>query len=482
MRTGFTQDPSTTTPERLIRPYNFSRIAHEFPKINPNNKEGRLLIEYENQFSLSSRAPIAEFYRKSRQDQELVAPLFHLLNNLSNIIETRRESAEVLRDDVAACNLRDIFWAENMARQLMRRQFGILNSSCNSRIDVTSLLARKQAQGDVKDNENLEHFKFETVRTIILNVKRSVKRAYEKSFEGGRLIRNVTESNWKNGPFPTRNINLDEMDSQKCSMDDVVVVRNNSAWYLLTAITNYGVANFIPNNSREFIHEYVREDFSTSLSAMHPTYGAREPAWELSTTVLTRGYFGREGTGARQGSIGLQAGDFYSPLGGVFRRNAPAVDRANDAITASNVAILSLPMLMTVIPSSLVTDMTVFGMLLYAMATDIIGVLPFLIKGFELINASRERSEVVSYHLGDERLGLVRVFAVKCEGVVRFQSVGVAFVGVAFCAMVFGVCLEVFAWRVMKKRAQKKIDVEGDDYRISFASYDGDKTNNIIHV
>lgn len=86
----------------------------------------------------------------------------------------------------------------------------------------------------------------------------------------------------------------------------------------------------------------------------------------------------------------------------------------------------------------------------FVIATDVIDVVPFLIRGLEVINTTRSISEIASFHLGNLSLRVLRGFTARCEGVTQFRSVSLSFLVVSVCAGAFGVWWEVFARRVVK--------------------------------
>lgn len=343
----------------------------------------------------------------------------------------------------------------------MRRQFGLLNNSCNARIDISKVPLESTNLTEHETN----HLSFHAVETVLKRAKTSMKLAYDYAFERGEFPKEL-DLTWWNGTFEIRRALLPVIDSQICSMNNLAALKYQGDWYISTGVSNYEADFFVTNFSRQFMHEYVNENFSRSLQGVQPKLEDTK-RFVQATTVVTGKYFGREGAEyiLRQG--GFSPFDYYSPLGGVFRQNSAAIELANDAITVSNVAILALPMVMALIPAAFFTDIQVFALCMFTIATDVIGVLPFFIKGVEMIYATRSRSDVVSYHLGNETLGLVRVFAVKCEGVPKFRWLGVTFVIVAICTMMLGVGLEIFAWRAMKRRRkegkQGPFYVGGDD-------------------
>jgi len=90
-------------------------------------------------------------------------------------------------------------------------------------------------------------------------------------------------------------------------------------------------------------------------------------------------------------------------------------------------------------------------MVIYGIASNVLTVLPMVIKGIELIAISRQRFRAVVVEMGDTRDGVEMTLPAEmsiatCRTVKRASS-GFTFVGVALCAMAVGLSLEVLTWR-----------------------------------
>lgn len=129
-----------------------------------------------------------------------------------------------------------------------------------------------------------------------------------------------------------------------------------------------------------------------------------------------------------------------------------------DSDTASNIAILLLPVGLALLPLSLFQDVGTGVTLLYVLFTDIISVLPVAIKGVELIElAAHEHNARTAYVYGSYKSQVVAtemwVSSCKLKDFVRIR--GIALLTVAFTSMIVGLILEF----VVRHRLEKYKEV-----------------------
>ncbi len=139
-------------------------------------------------------------------------------------------------------------------------------------------------------------------------------------------------------------------------------------------------------------------------------------------------------------------------------------DSIHDGITASNIAILTFPALLALIPISSfefpALEDKLNRVLLYSAATDLVATLPLFIKGVELlVLATRRHTRCKAWTMGVEGDGVavIEMWCADCVHHLFFQKCGTVFIVIALVFMVLGIVLETltFLW-VRRKRWHKK--------------------------
>ncbi len=127
-------------------------------------------------------------------------------------------------------------------------------------------------------------------------------------------------------------------------------------------------------------------------------------------------------------------------------------DKAKDSLTPSNIALLALPLVLSLVPVALIADVDSTGIFVYTVFTDVLTAVPFIIKGFELMSISSRGTEVeqtwVQGGTGDTILFLEMTWT-KCT--IQARAVGIVFVSIGFSFLVFGIVAEIVALRFRRK-------------------------------
>lgn len=353
-----------------------------------------------------------------------------MLTSITNTIDHRN----LPYGSFLACNLRYGDWSRQAGKTVQRLQLGELDTPCSSQLDVNMAVQSGELPLSVLQNS------MQTIRTANQAIYDAMKHI---SVPDPSLFGN---NSWNSPPVKTGDWSGIEKQSQTCDLSYVRAFRVNSTFYIHASITNHPLLTFVEDYERHTIEEYVSQYYNMSLNLKQERYPSRDI--ENTTTLLTRW-------------SGAVANRFLNPvetadnpaLVGALRLNEKAIDQAEDALTVSNIAILALPMVMSLIPLAFLADMNACGYLWYIIFTDIFSALPFLIKGIELIkSADVKHTEVFAYHAGSPVLSQVDVWAVKCQGEERFRSLGIAFIIAAAFSTVLGIGLELYAGHHMMKR------------------------------
>ena len=138
-----------------------------------------------------------------------------------------------------------------------------------------------------------------------------------------------------------------------------------------------------------------------------------------------------------------------------FRDRKSHLSNVVDELSPSNIAILSLPLLMAIPPISLLEQFSSMATAWYVFATDILATLPLLIKGIELVIA-HPRSTVRMYStlsMIGSKYGVYERWYLECrppEGVTgRF---GIVLISIALWFMIASSFCEFAFWRALQYR------------------------------
>jgi hypothetical protein len=233
---------------------------------------------------------------------------------------------------------------------------------------------------------------------------------------------------------------------------------SDAQWYLISGLSNGPIEVTMPDGQRQYLVEYVgvarRKTGSGSKSVhfvdplaqrLRPKGNLGMPRAPFSTS------FERWG-----GSVGLSAvynmvlEEVPALIGALDMSNSDA-SQAIDALTASNLAILGLPLLSNLVPVSALTTVPLHytTVLFYVLMSDVLTSVPWLIKGLELVTVGRRSYEASdAWFTGDkaEMMVVAELWGCQCELVsVERSGLIIIFIGVTLLAI--GLVLEFFAWR-----------------------------------
>ena len=142
-------------------------------------------------------------------------------------------------------------------------------------------------------------------------------------------------------------------------------------------------------------------------------------------------------------------------LKSVIDSSTVAKELVQDSGAASNIAILMLPALLSLVPLGLFQDFGLVAGILYAIATDVISVLPILIKGFELlITGNSTFYSMISKIYGvfeEDELGWAQTWTAKCTIQPHIRIKGIVFVTIGFSSMFIGIFLELLTIHLTRK-------------------------------
>lgn len=396
-------------------------------------------------YSVSTDSPFARVIRRDVEGDRKLGRAFKLLDDLSAEAVRRRTE-----HDVGACNVPlSVRWTARARNRMSIFQIGFINQECFTRVDISKAIADKQIPSGYSGN----------VRDIVRDAQDVIENAT-------RRLQFYRDGNWSDPDAPYGfNTRPYTYERQICLADTLFAYRVNGSWYVRASATNHPRFQNMPDLQRHFLNEFVPRNGTASLQMVHTS--RKTGKLELATT-LTSAWSGH--------GLSIETLEFDQldmPLFMAYKENLVEVDIAADAVTPSNVAILALPMVMSLIPVAFVADLNTLGMFAYILVTDVFSTTPFLIKGAELVRSSTQRkTTMMYYHGGNETLGNSQVYIIDCRAEGVFRNTGIVFIAIALSSMVLGLLLELCARRVMRKRRSSALNGSSVNGPFGRAVYD----------
>lgn len=379
---------------------------------------------------LSTESPVTANLRANASLRNAVDPLHAIIRTLGGAIDKRVSSVSPL-----ACNLRAVPWLLAARALFNATALGPLDNTCSTHISVSPAVLSGELSASAVSN----------AAAVIHKASDAFAVATGKFVGSFDMWGEDVE--WPRGSFAVHGWDI-KRGGQRCAVEAAGAFRVSSEWYIRAAVTNQAVDGFVADGQRVFVEEFVRQNLKPALQLQREKWG-EEGTLLNGTTMLTL-----TGGKAEFGSVPMGV-DENPAIKEALRLNEGAVDQAQDAITPSNIAILALPMAMSLIPVAFVADLNTCATLLYILLTDILSCLPFLIKGVELVHTgSARRGETVAYHIGTPALGLLEVWSASCHGDSSFRVLGLTFICVAVLAI--GLLFEIVAAHVMRNRRRRR--------------------------
>lgn len=403
-------------------------LKQEFPIHQENQKNIR--------FVLSETALTAKVLERNLTLQKRIRPMVSLLRGVVKAIDSRRD-----HNDIRKCNLELIIpnWVYTARLNARFFQIGDLSRSCYSQLHgreavKENLLTNAQVKDSMKD------------------IGSGVQALYEASKNAVDGSTYMDSKQWRR-TFPLRNWRNQDLPEQ-CQLETFSAYRIRNDVYIRAAVTNHDVDEYVQDGDRQFVMEWVKQDYSTSLRMVQPKL--REKCLVNGSTILWK-----RGARAWLSWHGEMKEDSNPAIQEVLRSNQIEIELAEDAVAPSNIALLALPLVMSFIPVAFLAELNTCGVLWYIVFTDIISAVPLLIKGIELVGTTNSRQELVAYYAGDKNLADVQVWVAKCSGTNRFRNIGMSFIVIASASIIVGMVLEVCGMIYMRSKSQEGKPVEG---------------------
>lgn len=248
--------------------------------------------------------------------------------------------------------------------------------------------------------------------------------------------------------------------SQSCHIHPVSALRIGSKWYLDVRVTNFPVMKFLPRKTRRYLSEHIRVEngrLETLASLRTKTSFSSKDSFDNTTTFISNNPF--EVTPSHYGLMHAQDNPALRSALGL---SDTFIQQVEDAMTPSNVAILFLPLGLTLLPAAAITPVSTFGAAVYTIMSDVLAAVPLAIKGVELILIGSRCYRTVVVRLtgaingSRSETSASELFVAECKAKDHVRPTGIKFLSIAICAMLFGITLELIACRIRKRRDQKR--------------------------
>lgn len=254
---------------------------------------------------------------------------------------------------------------------------------------------------------------------------------------------------------------------RQCKLARLFAFRFNGRWAASAVFTNVSVS--IDSSNRGVLREVITVDDTNSAKAVtvRKAVCAGKKKRDVShfqsgTCILEKKsgpispyHFLYRKKVRRKPGINANPSVIAAIVAGEFEKE---MVEASDSL--SNLAILILPVALALLPIALFQDTGMLATVLYAIATDVVSVMPIALKGFELIVYGSNRHYMSNHFLngfgGGSPTATAQSWAAECGMKPFVRQKGVVLLVGAVLAMIFGVILEFVARGVVHRRAVRK--------------------------
>lgn len=260
-----------------------------------------------------------------------------------------------------------------------------------------------------------------------------------------KQIRENLVSNWSYLEF--RGNDSTTRQTVQCYLHFAVGFRIDDLWHLSISYLNHPQAHWVRDGDRLVVTEYVRVDansnklISTNLSLpINPVNGTDHVYVTNATTRLVI----RAGSSSTSAFM-RQTVEESEAFREAFELSQYTVHHAEDALLWSNLAIISLPLILNLMPVSLVTRITSWRMVFYIIISDLIGAIPMLIKGIEILVISKQSFTSMFTRMSDINQSIVtaETWTSQCFPRENFGRSGTLLICIAVSTSFLGIVIEL---------------------------------------
>lgn len=255
-----------------------------------------------------------------------------------------------------------------------------------------------------------------------------------------------------------------------CTISHFAAFKVNGEWGVNTGLTNGNPLHYLPEWHRHYLVEILRVQNGKIVPI--PMRLRNRPATEynesrgLNTSFVSNSTTVLKTWGGRPSMFlfGNERAGLDNPaLRAATDISAATIDQIEDASSPGGMSIFLVPILMTLVPLALVSEVDTGKLLIYTIATDILTVLPLAIKGAEMIHFSARKAEAIRSRMYGTELTanepvVMEVWYASCMATKRVEIFGAIYLSLALLFMIVGIALELYTKRLFdRKHLLKKI-------------------------
>lgn len=253
---------------------------------------------------------------------------------------------------------------------------------------------------------------------------------------------------------------------RKCRAYRAIGYRVNGTWGIGASIYKYPWDYNAADWNRSFVTEFltVKNDSLSQHKFWSPVCNDK-----LSATDWVQGTAIEEGgVGTVRWNHGEGKTEFIEEHYGLIDALGASEKQKEilqDSGTLSNIAVLLLPGALTLFPIGFFQEVSLGTVIMYSIATDVVSVLPVLIKGIEMVFYGGQKyyglvAEVTGSAQVNE-LGVAQVYPAVCEFQSWIKNLGIGLICLALFLMILGVSLEFISlWYAKRRRLQDEEGVQ----------------------
>lgn len=273
---------------------------------------------------------------------------------------------------------------------------------------------------------------------------------------GLAAVNEFNRRDWRGKAYPHAKFSYtDHIDT--CELIHNVGFRIRGEWAVMSSLTQFPVLIDRGDRRRQYMVEYLtyRNGTVGNIKVRLPRMGTKEEFVD-NTTTTWENWLGRPGASIFRQRTPL---DENPAIAAALDAKADWREQVEDARYASNISILVLSCLFTLIPLASFADVSLVALFIYTCVTDIMTCVPLSIKGIELLRESRNYDTTVVWAFGGINPSLaqkhslvVESWSASCKTVNDVRYTGIVYVTFAIVLMIIGVALEVMVLRRMKRQ------------------------------
>lgn len=263
---------------------------------------------------------------------------------------------------------------------------------------------------------------------------------------------------------------------RKCLVHPVSALRVNSntsdtggkQWYTDMRVSEQPMLHYLPKLQRRFLSEHVHvvsnTDGNTEMKPL-TLHNIKDIEGEKTQNSATTVIIDRPEV-VTPSNYDVMRVEENPAIKASLSMSDISVQQVQDALAPSSIAILFLPLALTIVPIAAVAPVSTTSMFLYTLVSDVLAVVPLAIKGVELIIIGFQRHRSIVVRITStidgtfaEKAG-AELFAAECRAREYVKPAGIRFLAIALGFMVVGIWLEFLALGIRRRRlaSRKALD------------------------